>query len=73
VTFEPGKLTTTPIIEPGGKVIGIVSGGNTTVFKDTKDSVNAKVRVPNDGAHQFAQRIDLLNDLAQGVAARRLS
>jgi hypothetical protein len=53
LAVEPGKLTTTPIIEPGGKVIGIVSGGNTTVFKDTKDSVNAKVRVPNEGAHQF--------------------
>jgi hypothetical protein len=67
-----GGASGSPLVEPDGKVIGIVNGGNTTVFKDTKDSVNAKVRLPSAALINFAQRVDLLADLAQGAADQRL-
>lgn len=67
-----GGASGSPLVEPDGEVIGIVNGGNTTVFKDTKDAVNAKVRLPSAALINFAQRIDLLRDLAQGAADQHL-
>jgi|RifCSP13_1_1023834.scaffolds.fasta_scaffold29060_2 uncharacterized protein YukE len=68
-----GGASGSPLIDASGKVIGIVNGGNTTVFKDAEDSVNAKVRMPNAALINFAQRVDLLQDLTQGVAEQRLA
>ncbi len=59
-----GGASGSPLIAPGGKVIGIVNGGNTTVFKNSGEAVNAKLRVPSAALVNFAQRIDLLSELA---------
>ena len=67
-----GGASGSPLMDPSGKVIGIVNGGNTTVFKDPQESVNAKVRLPNAALINFAQRVDLLEDLANGTAETQL-
>lgn len=58
-----GGASGSPLISPGGKVVGIVNGGNTTVFKNTSEAMNAKVRVPSAALVNFAQRADLLAGL----------
>jgi len=64
-----GGASGSPLVDPSGKVIGIVNGGNTTVFKDKSEAMNAKVRVPSAALINFAQRVDLLQHLADGDAA----
>ncbi|MGH6736440.1 MAG: trypsin-like peptidase domain-containing protein [Methyloceanibacter sp.] len=68
-----GGASGSPLIDPSGKVIGIVNGGNTTVFKDKTESLGAKVRVPNAALINFAQRADLLTSLADGDADSALT
>jgi hypothetical protein len=68
-----GGASGSPLIDPSGKVIGIVNGGNTTVFKDQNEAMNAKVRLPNAALINYAQRIDLLADLAAGKADEELT
>ncbi len=77
-----GGMSGSPLIDKSGDVIGIVSGGNTaslvkevTVTKDkggetSKGKVNIEidgVRIPSAALVNFAQRIDLLEDLKGGV------
>ena len=59
-----GGASGSPLVDPSGNVIGIVNGGNTTVFKDKSESMNAKVRLPSAALINFAQRVDLLQHLA---------
>ncbi len=68
-----GGASGSPLIDPSGKVIGIVNGGNTTVFKNPEDAVNAKMRMPNAALINFAQRVDLLKALADGKAAEEIA
>ncbi len=68
-----GGASGSPMIDPSGKVIGIVNGGNTTVFKNPEDAVTAKTRMPNAALINFAQRVDLLKELADGKAADELT
>jgi hypothetical protein len=68
-----GGASGSPLIDPSGKVIGIVNGGNTTVFKDKAESVTAKVRLPSASLINFAQRADLLQALADDKAAQELA
>ncbi|MEZ5829189.1 MAG: serine protease [Hyphomicrobiales bacterium] len=68
-----GGASGSPLIDTSGKVIGLVNGGNTTVFKDTEDSVGAKVRLPSAALINFAQRVDLLEDLKDGKADEALA
>ena len=68
-----GGASGSPLIDTSGKVIGIVNGGNTTVFKDTQEAVNAKVRMPSAALINFAQRVDLLEDLAGGAVDQKLA
>ncbi len=68
-----GGASGSPLIDPSGKVIGIVNGGNTTVFKDKSEAMNAKVRLPSAALINFAQRVDLLQHLAAGDAEAELS
>jgi hypothetical protein len=78
-----GGMSGSPLIDKSGDVIGIVSGGNTanvvkevTVAKGTggetaKGKVNIEidgVRIPSAALVNFAQRIDLLDDLNRGTA-----
>lgn len=58
-----GGASGSPLVTPDGKVIGIVNGGNTTVFKKTGEALNAKIRVPSAALVNFAQRADLLSGL----------
>jgi Trypsin-like peptidase domain len=67
-----GGASGSPLILPNGEVIGIVNGGNTTVFKDKEESVTAKVRVPSAALINFAQRVDLLKYLADDKAAQEV-
>jgi len=68
-----GGASGSPLIDASGKVIGIVNGGNTTVFKDKEEAMNAKIRMPNAALINFAQRVDLLEDLAGGAADQKLA
>ena len=68
-----GGASGSPMIDPSGKVIGLVNGGNTTVFKNPEDAVTAKVRMPNAALINFAQRVDLLKELADGKASDELA
>ncbi len=68
-----GGVSGSPLIGPSGKVIGIVNGGNTTVFKDKTEAMNAKVRVPSAALINFAQRVDLLSELEKGEADETLA
>jgi trypsin-like peptidase len=63
-----GGASGSPLIDPSGKVIGIVNGGNTTVIKDKDESVNAKLRLPSAALINYAQRVDLLQHLAGDTA-----
>jgi len=67
-----GGASGSPLIDTSGKVIGIVNGGNTTVFKDPQEAANAKKRMPNAALINFAQRVDLLQDLADGEVDQKL-
>jgi len=77
-----GGVSGSPLIDKSGKVIGIVNGGNTAnVLKDdgsAKDEKNAEVlkkgtvRLPSAVLINFAQRADLLKDLASGAADPQL-
>ncbi len=81
-----GGVSGSPLIDKSGKVIGIVNGGNTasvlrTAAKD-KDPDQAKTdqaaqpetfRIPNAALINFAQRIDLLDELRTGAAAQELA
>lgn len=68
-----GGVSGSPLIAPSGKVIGIVNGGNTTVFRDKNEAMNAKVRVPSAALINFAQRVDLLSELETGEADEELA
>lgn len=68
-----GGVSGSPLIAPNGKVIGIVNGGNTTVFKKEGEAMNAKVRIPSAALINFAQRVDLLAELKDGDAAGELA
>ena len=68
-----GGASGSPLIDPSGRVIGIVNGGNTTVFKDKTESMSAKLRVPSAALINFAQRADLLQELAEGNAETELA
>lgn len=67
-----GGASGSPLIDPSGKVIGLVNGGNTTVFK-TEESATSKTRMPSAALINFAQRVDLLRELAEGKAADELA
>jgi S1-C subfamily serine protease len=67
-----GGASGSPLIDPSGKVIGLVNGGNTTVMK-SEDSATGKTRTPNAALVNFAQRVDLLRELADGKAADELA
>jgi hypothetical protein len=67
-----GGASGSPLIDPSGKVIGLVNGGNTTVMK-SEDSATGKTRAPNAALVNFAQRVDLLRELADGKAADELA
>ena len=64
-----GGASGSPLIDPSGKVIGIVNGGNTSVMK-SEDSATGKTRTPNAALINFAQRVDLLRALADGQGRR---
>jgi len=68
-----GGASGSPLIDPSGKVIGIVNGGNTTVFKDKTEAMNAKIRLPSAALINFAQRADLLKHLADNEAGEALA
>jgi len=78
-----GGVSGSPLIDKSGKVIGIVNGGNTAnVLKDdgtAKDEKNAEglkkgaFRLPSAVLINFAQRVDLLKDLASGAADPQLN
>lgn len=68
-----GGVSGSPLIAPSGKVIGIVNGGNTNVFKNKGEAMNAKVRIPSAALINFAQRVDLLEDLKNGEAEDELA
>jgi hypothetical protein len=68
-----GGASGSPLIDASGKVIGIVNGGNTTVLKDEKEAANDKLRIPSAVLINFAQRIDSLEELADGDAAQHLA
>ncbi len=68
-----GGASGSPLIDPSGKVVGIVNGGNTTVFKDKTESATAKVRLPSAALINFAQRADLLQALAEDKAEQELA
>lgn len=68
-----GGASGSPLIDPSGKVIGIVNGGNTAVFKDKSEAMNAKVRLPSAALINFAQRADLLQHLADNNADEELA
>jgi hypothetical protein len=63
-----GGASGSPLIDPSGKVIGIVNAGNTTVLADKNQSLGSKVRVPSAALINFAQRVDLLEELAYSDA-----
>jgi hypothetical protein len=67
-----GGASGSPLIDPSGKVIGLVNGGNTTVMK-SEDSATGKTRTPSAALINFAQRVDLLRELADGKATQELA
>jgi hypothetical protein len=67
-----GGASGSPLIDPSGKVIGLVNGGNTTVMK-SEESATSKMRMPSAALINFAQRVDLLRKLAEGQAKDELS
>jgi hypothetical protein len=67
-----GGVSGSPLIDASGKVIGIVNGGNTaTVLKSAEE--DDKIRIPSAALINFAQRVDLLDDLLRGAAERQLA
>lgn len=60
-----------PLIDQSGRVIGIVSGGNVSVSLKEVDS-RSKSAIPNAALINFAQRIDLLQELVDGTAGQSL-
>jgi hypothetical protein len=63
-----------PLLDPHGKVIGIVTGGNTTrvvtgvTQKTSGDLEVDTVRIPNAALVNYAQRADVLMELIEGRA-----
>jgi hypothetical protein len=53
-------------------VIGLITGGNVTMFKDDK-AVGAVQRIPSAAQINFAARVDLLSALDDGTAAEQLT
>ena len=63
-----GGVSGSPLIDKSGRVIGIVNGGNiATVVKEGETA-----RIPSAALINFAQRVDLLEDLDKGVADQEL-
>jgi hypothetical protein len=60
-----GGAAGSPLINPEGKVIAIVSGGNVVVVTDANGD---KTRIPHPALVNFAQRVDSLEDLLDGRA-----
>ncbi|MGZ5940383.1 MAG: S1 family peptidase [Rhizomicrobium sp.] len=59
-----GGASGSPIFDQHGQVIALLSGGNNITSKDG--------RIPNAALVNFAQRVDLLRDLANGKADSQL-
>jgi len=59
-----GGASGSPIFDSHGEVIALLSGGNNITSKDG--------RIPNAALVNFAQRVDLLRDLANGKADSQL-
>ena len=59
-----GGASGSPIFDSRGEVIALLSGGNNITSKDG--------RIPNAALVNFAQRVDLLRDLANGKADSQL-
>ncbi len=68
-----GGASGSPVIDKSGKVIAIVSGGNTVDLHDPTASVTDQARAPNAALVNFGQRIDLLEDLDAGRADAALA
>ena len=68
-----GGASGSPMIDASGKVIAIVSGGNTVALNDPTAAVGAKSRMPNAALVNFAQRADLLRDFDAGRAPEALT
>jgi hypothetical protein len=67
-----GGVSGSPLIDASGKVIGVVNGGNTaTVLKAAGE--DEKVRIPSAALINFAQRVDLLDDMLSGSADQELA
>jgi hypothetical protein len=67
-----GGVSGSPLIDASGKVIGIVNGGNTATVLKAADA-DEKVRIPSAALINFAQRVDLLDDLLSGNADQELA
>jgi hypothetical protein len=67
IPLYPG-MSGAPLVDRNGKVVGIVSGGN--VRADNSRSATA---TPNAALINFAQRIDLLQELIDGTAEQNLA
>lgn len=67
-----GGVSGSPLIDSSGMVIGIVNGGNTaTVLKAAGE--DEKVRIPSAALINFAQRVDLLEDMLSGAVDQELA
>jgi len=83
-----GGVSGSPLIDHSGMVIGVVSGGTTAkalrevaqkVAEDeaaegkTKEKETESFRIPSAAMINFAQRVDLLDDLRHGAAESELA
>ena len=72
-----GGVSGSPLIDKSGKVIGIVNGGNTATLLEqqgSRGSTEAEtIRIPSAALINFAQRVDLLEELDKGIADRELA
>jgi len=66
-----GGVSGSPLIDGSGKVIGLVTGGNTTGVKD--ESTGATSRLSNAALINFAARADLLDALRSGKDKEQLA
>jgi hypothetical protein len=70
-TTIQAPMSGAPLIDSNGQVIGILSGGNTSLMSVSDDDSN--LRTPRTGVVNYAQRIDLLQELVEGTAAGSVS
>jgi hypothetical protein len=82
-----GGVSGSPLIDSSGMVIGVVSGGNTakalrevaqkmaeagTAESKKTETQTESFRIPSAAMINFAQRVDLLDDLREGTAESEL-